>query len=347
MVETSVVLTLLLLWVMQRKFHTVLLQLISMAVGALLPILGTSLYFWSQGAFKDMFDASITYNVLYTEAKLSSTSGMIAGFKNLGLIAWVGLIGYGIVLFLLIRHWRAGTEPSTILILLLIGCPFAVVITDPAQRNYGHYFINWLPFIALLSGLAFYTLQSGLSSRIKISSLAESLYIGFAILIVFALFSFSGLAVENLNSFVNVLNRSDVERDSVVAVHANNNTLPGDTVLFWGGFPGENFMADRASPSAYITYPLLLDANLSKEFSERFLFDLTHTPPALIVDMEYTPALSLDPEKRALQLAAGQKWPYLPANIDDVLKFIDDNYHVDTVFRNSIVYRLNDRGSVD
>jgi hypothetical protein len=340
-VETAIVITLLLIWIIQKKFRNMFFQMASMAIGAFLPVLVTSLYFWSQGIFKEMFDASITYNLLYTEAKLSSTPGVIAGFQNLGVIAWIGLIGYGIVLFLLVGQWRARTKPSAVLLLLLIGCPLTVMATDPAQRNYAHYFINWLPFIALLSGLTFHTIQNSFLVKFKIPNLPESTYLGLALIIVFVFFVFSGLAVENGRTFANVLNRSAIERDSTIATHANNNTRPGDTVLFWGGFPGENLMADRASPSAYITYPLLLNANLSKEFSDQFLLDLTRNRPVLIVDMEYARALSLDPKKRAAQLAAGQEWPYLPANINDVLKFIDDNYHVDASFQNAVVYRLN------
>ncbi|HUI88571.1 MAG TPA: glycosyltransferase family 39 protein [Anaerolineales bacterium] len=340
MIETAVVLTLWLIWIFQRNFLVLLRQMIGMALGALLPTLLTSFYFWRLGLFKAMFDASITYNVIYSETKFNGASALIAGLRNLGLVAWVGLIGYGVVLFLLIRHWRAKTKPPAMLILLLIGCPFAVAVTDPAQRNYAHYFANWLPFIALLTGLTFYSIQH-LIPRFKELKLSESYDLGFALVIAIFYCVLSGLAVENWTSFVNLLNRSNVERDSVISVYVENNTKPGDTVIFWGGFPGENLMSQRASPTAYITYPLLLDANISETFSDQFFRDLKNNRPALIVDMEYAKALSLDPEKRAAQLAERQEWPYLPANIEDVLSFIDNNYHPETTFRNAKVYRLN------
>ena len=181
MVETAVVLTLWLIWIFQRNFRVLLRQMIWMAIGALIPILITSIYFWALGIFKAMFDASITYNIIYSETKFNGASGLIAGLQNLGLAAWIGLIGYGIVLFLLIRQWRAKTKPSAMLIFLLIGCPFAVAVTDPAQRNYGHYFVNWLPFIALLTGLTFYTIQN-LIPKFKDLKLVESYYLGFALL---------------------------------------------------------------------------------------------------------------------------------------------------------------------
>ena len=340
MVETAIVLTLWLIWIFQRNFRTLFRQMLWMAVGALVPLLITSIYFWALGSFKAMFDASITYNVIYSETKFNGTSALMAGLQNLGFAAWIGLIGYGIVLFLLIRQWGAKIKPSAMLIFLLIACPFAVAVTDPAQRNYGHYFVNWLPFIALLTGLTFYTIQN-LMPKFKGLKLAESYYLGFALMVAIVVFVLGGLAVENWTSFANLLSRSNVERNSVISVYVENNTKPGDTVIFWGGFPGENLMSHRASPSAYITYPLLLDANLSEQFSGQFFLDLTRNRPALIVDMDYTKALSLDPKKRATQLAAQQEWPYLPANIDEVLSFIDNNYHLETTFRNATVYRLN------
>ena len=340
MVETAIVLTLWLIWIIQRNFRVLLRQSLWMGIGALIPILITSIYFWALGIFKAMFDASITYNVIYSETNFNGASGSVAGLQNLGLPAWIGLIGYGVVLFLLIRQLRAKTKPSAMLIFLLIGCPFAVAVTDPAQRNYGHYFVNWLPFVALLSGLTFYTIQN-LVPKFKNLKLSESYYLGFASLVAVILFVLTDLAIQNWISFVNLFNRSEVERDSVISVYVEKYTNPGDLVLFWGGFPGENLMAHRASPTAYITYPLLLDANLSETFSNQFLVDLTKNRPALIVDMEYAKALSLDPKKRAAQLAANEEWPYLPANIEEVLSFIDNNYHLETTFKNAAVYRLN------
>ena len=340
MVETAIVLTLLLIWIIQRNFRVLFRQLVWMGIGALIPILVTSIYFWSLGIFKAMFDASITYNFTYSGTKLSGTPAIVAGIQNLGLAGWCGLIGYGIVLFLLIGQWRAETKPSAMLLFLLIGCPFAVAVSDPAQRNYGHYFVNWLPFIALLTGLTFYTIQN-LISKFKDLKFSESSYLGFALLVAVILFVFGGLATENWRSFANLLSRSEVERDSVISVYAENNTKPGDFVLFWGGFPGENLMAHRASPIVYLTYPQLFDTNLSGQLSDQTLFDLTKNRPVLIVDLDYAKDLSLDPKKRAVQLEAHEEWPYMPAKVDEVLSFIDNHYHLETTFRNATVYRLN------
>lgn len=85
----------------------------------------------------------------------------------------------------------------------------------------------------------------------------------------------------------------------------------------------------------------MLGSELAQQFNRQFLRDLTSNRPVLIVDMQYAKALSLDPQKRAAQLAAHNQWPYLPANLDEVLKFISDNYHLEITFKNATVYRLN------
>jgi len=341
MVETTIVLSLLLIWIIQRNFRVLLRQLVWMGIGALIPILITSIYFWSLGIFKAMFDASITYNFTYSGTKLSGTPAIVAGLQNLGLAGWCGLVGYGVVLSQLInKRWRAKMRPRTIQLLLLIGGPLAVAVSDPAQRNYGHYFVNWLPFIALLTGLTFYTIQNWIS-KFKDLKFSESSYLGFALLVAVIPFVFGGLAAENWMSFANLLSRSAVERDSVISVYAEKNTMPGDFVLFWGGFPGENLMAHRASPIVYLTYPQLFDTNLPGQLSDQTLFDLTKNRPVLIVDTDYAKDLSLDPKKRAVQLEAHEEWPYMPAKIDEVLSFIENNYHLGITFRNATVYRLN------
>ena len=99
-------------------------------------------------------------------------------------------------------------------------------------------------------------------------------------------------------------------------------------------------MAHRASPNA-IQYPLMVPTNSTDVINNQFFLDLTSKRPVVIVDMDYDKSLSLDPQKRAIQIANHEEWPYLPSNINEVLNFIDNNYHLEATFRNAVVYRLN------
>jgi hypothetical protein len=310
-----------------------------MGIGAITPILVTVFYFWKQGILKEMYDAAIVYNLIYSKTQFSSTLPVVAGFDYLGIIAWIALIGFGIALILWIRQWRA--QSSAIFLLLLIGCPLAILTSDPAQRNYAHYYINWLPFIALLSGLVFYVIQSRLASYLKNTAWANLLYTFLALTLVVFFFVQSGKAAQNWTSFANVLNRSDVERNSVASIYVKEHTKPNDLVLVWGGFTDINFMSRRASPTAYVLYPLLLDSNLSTQFSNQFFVDIQKNRPVLIIDVKQGGVPSLDIKMRAVQENSPKLWRYLPANVNEVLKFIDDNYHFEIDFKGTVIYRLN------
>ena len=89
----------------------------------------------------------------------------------------------------------------------------------------------------------------------------------------------------------------------------------------------------HASPTDRIEY--------AEQFSSQFLVDLMRNRPVLIVDLDQSQVLSLDRQKRATQLLANRQLPDLPVNINQVFEYINANYHVETVFRNATVYRLN------
>ena len=155
-IETAIVLVLLIIQLGRKDFRTIFTQLIWMAAGVLIPVLITITYFWSQGIVKQMYGGSVTAPLTYSETKFSGLPAGLGGFQVLGIVGWISLIGFSIALILWIRHRR--DESSALLFLLVIGFPLTVVTSDLAQRSYPHYFINWLPFVALLSGLTFYVI---------------------------------------------------------------------------------------------------------------------------------------------------------------------------------------------
>ncbi|MBI1854976.1 MAG: hypothetical protein HYR93_03790, partial [Chloroflexi bacterium] len=127
---------------------------------------------------------------------------------------------------------------------------------------------------------------------------------------------------------------------SPIATYVNEHTKPGDLVLFWGAYPGENFMSDRESPSAVLFYPLFVKSDISTQLDDQFLRDLKANRPVMIVDMGDYEALSLDPIERRKRLDAGVGWQYLPDNIDEVFAFIDQNYSRIANVKGMGVYRL-------
>ena len=98
-------------------------------------------------------------------------------------------------------------------------------------------------------------------------------------------------------------------------------------------------MSNRESPTAVLYYPLQVSSKIADKLNDQFLQDLTSKRVVLIVDMDYTRALSLDPVKRRAQQEAGLGWPYPPGNLDEVFEYIETNYYVDAVIGGKTVYR--------
>ena len=155
-------------------------------------------------------------------------------------------------------------------------------------------------------------------------------------------FSSNGM-VEDYQKVIQRLQSADtsgVELNSPLSVYVNGHTQPGEQVLFWGAYPGENFMSDRESPSGVLFYPLYVRSDIASRLEARFLRDLEANRPVLIVDMGDELTLSLDPVEREARRAAGVAWDFLPSNLDQVFAFIDDNYVLERKFRGLGIYRL-------
>lgn len=228
---------------------------------------------------------------------------------------------------------------------LLVGTPAAVFLSDLAKRNYGHYFINWLPFIGLLSAFAFYTLLETLNPREEgwqasnfpqISSLP--LYALIAAILALVL---TGRASTYVKAFDRLFTTSDREMRSPIAIYVDNHTNPGEYVVFWATNPGENFMAHRNAPYAGLYYPHLVKSGVADRLNAAYLEDLKLKKPVLIVDMARLTIPSLDPAKREEQKSTGVYLSDPPDNLDEVLIYIEENYYLEAVIKDKPIYRLN------
>jgi hypothetical protein len=217
--------------------------------------------------------------------------------------------------------------------------PAAIYLSDPAKRNYGHYFMNWLPFIALLAAFAFHTLQEKLfkpkENTISFFVLLSALFVAFAVFIT------TGRASAYAKAFDRLFTSSERELRSPIAIYVDNHTNPGEYVLFWATHPGENFMSHRDAPITALFYPNMVASEISDRLNDDFFEDLKRNQPVLIVDMGRLTIPSLDPATREEQKAMGVYPVSTPDNLDDVLNYIEENYTLVAVIKEKPVYRLN------
>lgn len=337
-VEAVVIFMLACALALRSKFRPLLFALFWIGVGFLIPIGITSAYFAYHGLFQEMFEASILYNLAYSSTQLTATSPISVGFEYLNLSAWIALVGY---IFAIFRIGKLRGSPAFYLLaVILMGMPAAVYLSDPARRNYGHYFINWLPFIALLSGFAFHTIREKMSGFMKNIQTPEILPIVITLAVAAFFFVISGRADRYQKGLDRLINGPEHEARSAISIYVENHTRPHEYALFWATMPGENFMSGRNAPYSTLFYPMLVESEISDRLNADFFEDIKKNSPVLIVDMGRIAIPSLDPQKRAEQKIMGVEWQYPPDNLEEVFAFIEENYYLDAVIKDMSVYRL-------
>ena len=322
-----------------KNFRVFWMSTFWITLGFLLPLLLTSAYFAYHGLFQEMFEASILYNLTYSSTELTATSPLIIGLATLELPAWIALIGY-LLIVLRIKNYF-GNPIFPLLIVLLLGMPAAVYLSDPAKRNYGHYFMNWLPFVALSSAFAFHTFQHRLpriSKNIRLPATFAP-FLSFIASLIFLLLS--GRAATYQRAFDRLINGPERELRSPVSIYVENHTRSDELVLFWAVEPGENFMSKRNAPHSTLFYPLLVGSKIADRLNQDFLEDIKRNPPVLIVDLISIDRHSLDPKIREEQDPTGLSWPYPPQNLQAFYNFVQENYYLEAVITGNTVYRLD------
>ena len=344
-VQVSIGLTWTILLLVQKKPALLLKKLALMGLGAAIPLCGVGIYFWAEGAFSAMLDAAFAYNFSYTGANARLFSSLIAGFERLGPASWVAVAGYVTAVVLLFRSIKTRSL-NEVMLLLAAGWPVEMLLSGLSGRDYGHYFMTWLPIVALLCGLGFMQLAPHIFAPRLVQFLQVRTNEVLSILLVLcAAVSCNSLVVYG-QSFSRLLFQrgSGIEKIPPVAQYIRAQTAPEDEVLIWGGGAGLNFAARRRSPTAYTFYPLFIQSPLLQELDSGFFHDVTSRPPALIVD-GYIDApddvLSIDTQTRAAQIAAGKGQPYQPPHLAQFFEFVQANYVLETVVDGYAVYRLD------
>jgi hypothetical protein len=302
--------------------------------GGLIIVIPVTINFLLRGTFVDMITASIIYNFSYsfgTQPGASNlniiASSLLPALSALGAWLVLPLLGFVIALIQFIRHVFARRMEPIYLALVTIW-PLEMLASSISGRSYGHYFLTWLPIMAILSALAIdFTLKHALRrlSPITLPKWVPTLTIGLAVLL-FAIIFNQDLARYG-DSLARVIFRRDegVEYIHPVSAFITEQTDPSDLVLVWGGQTGLLFMSERFSSTAYNFYPLYANSRIGRELHRRYFDDLQNNQPKLILDAHIHAPDALppiDPVRRA-----GQRIIYpLAENYNEVLDYINAHY---------------------
>jgi len=338
-VQISIVLTVAVLMMIERQYLALFRRLVVIGLAALLPLGTLSIYLVSKGAMQAFWEATIIYNFFsYAGAhRFNPLDAFTSGVSHLGFISHIALLGFlvaGIEFWLQVKKRYQIT--GVILWILLDGV-IEIMFSGLSGRNYRHYFINWLPFVAFASALLIARILPWFVDWVQKRALSFLIIFTF----VFCLY-FRDVPGKFWKSIQPLLDHSSrVQYIDPVAEYVNVNTDPGQTILVWGGQAGINFLARRDSPVSYLFFPLGVPSKITDRLTTDYYHTLVSNPPTLIVDgyiyddNQIIPISTVDPLG---WLSEHQVYntPYLM----ETLKFIRENYILLDNVNGADIYRL-------
>lgn len=268
-------------------------RLLAALGGLAVPAAAMVVYFVPRGAWDAFLQASFLYNFSYS-AKPDVVGALTSGLVAVGPPVGMAVIG----LAASTRNWRRGREQQSdsvrlLALWLILDVPLEIILSSLSGRAYHHYFIMWMPAVAVACAFAVDVLDEQLLRYMRryLAAAITALAIG-AILL-----NLGSLAQLVHGAYNLIVLRRDFQLEERVPAWIRSHSDPADTVFVWGHTPAINFLANRDAPSAHILYGDLVDSPYSITFSEQFLHDVQVRPPRLIVDTSYReriPALSAE-----------------------------------------------------
>lgn len=344
-IQLTVGLVLLLSAIFDRSSENRLTDLIWIGLGSLAVFALVGLYFQLLGTLNDMIVAGYTYNFFYSSGGIDIGELIHSVTRGAGLLSSIFIIAI-LGLVALVEKLPDSFRPSQrslryLYFLILIGWPIEMVLSGLSGRNYPHYFICWLPYIGILSGLLAHALLPAFNERLNKMPLVI-LLVGVALI--------SALNFVTLDQYKTAFTRLLTDRSAgvefvhPVAKYVRENTKPEERVLVWGFQPFINLMAHRESSTGVLSYPVLIESPYSDELNNWFYQELVENKPVLIVDMvnpDNDTIPFIDPVRREEQ-AQRLRGFSPPSNLEQVFDYIHSNYHVETEINKVVIYRLND-----
>jgi hypothetical protein len=287
----------------------------------------------SRNALQDFLDAALIYNLSYG-GQPAPIEALLSGIRNLGFAAGIGLVGMWLAFDRLRTQLRERVLDPLILWLCL-DFVIEIVLSGLSGFNYPHYFISWLPWIAVACGLLFSRVApefSGWAHKYQAP-------VAFGAIVILAAASLGTLQGYGQAFAQLVRDRTRSEESEQLPAYVNEHTQPGQTVLVWGGNAGINFLAGRDAPTAHFQYGILVPSAITDRISAQFYRDVSSHPPAMILDQseQGLPPLSI-PNPVAWSAAHNL---YAPPYLQQFFDFVHTNYTYKTSVAGVGIYDLN------
>ena len=129
------------------------------------------------------------------------------------------------------------------------------------------------------------------------------------------------------------------DRDLWVADIVERYSGPDDTILVWGTAPQLYLLTDRNAPTRFFyQYPLFKKGYWRQSHIDEFFFDVTSTPPAVIVDSRNYSIPPLDENSRKDWIPALRQYVRDPSRFQMFFDYVRTEYELKEVVDRYWVY---------
>jgi hypothetical protein len=283
----------------------------AMVFGGGIVLLATALYFLSQGALADLWDAVFVFNFAYSgQGDQSAFSILLQGLRNLSILAPVAIAAWILLITWLRSNAKDKTALHFFLTVLALVPIFEFSLTAASGRSFPHYFLSWLPVLAALCAFFIYFLGSNLKSsfskelnRVFAPALLVAFAVSFGLPLLPALYSdFSSFVTDETRFSLNLSGN----RYEPVLGYLNTNADPDQKLLMFGNAVAVNWLSGRRSPSRFVYQSPLLNSDYATEESVQQVIDELVSDPPIIIDTnpngEFLPAIETRFDRVPIQL---------------------------------------------
>jgi len=283
-----------------------------------------SLYFLFTKALPQLWDAVFTFNFAYNaESASHRLESFLTGFRDLPLSIVFGLAGWAVALAILKPNKNLSTPSQELLRVAVIGLPVEMTLTTLAGNNFPHYYMSWLPLLALNSSFLLFFISFNLLNSAKgwlqpkrlTALISISLVVGTSVIPISDLLPTLTSSLEEARQTGGLppVSLSHNRYESVLNYIFKN--VPADqSLLVWGNQVTINWLTDRNAPTrfAYQT-PLFLEGYITSEKIAELISALEANPSVIIDTRAFIPPLD-----KSLDL--------LPAKFQPLYIYLQNNY---------------------
>lgn len=267
-----------------RSGRSFIRSLAVLAAGVLLPVILFTAILALQGALSDFAFWVLEYPRGYVGSVtlsqglelFSATFSRI--FSNNPLL-WL-VAGFGLIVI----HFSRPGGYRLVLIWAFLLLSFLSIV--PGLRFYPHYWIQWMPAIALLVGCAFYFLEYQIGKNPKSTPLKAIPPVALVFLLLLNLlqnrsYYFQPDYVEILRE---VYTMNPFPESAVIGDYIRQRTTPEDKIFVLGSEPQIYFYTGRRSPTRhnYLAY-VVKSTDIAAQWRDEVVRDIQEDPPKFIV----------------------------------------------------------------